>query len=117
MRLTDLHPRWMDAGGENIFNADGTPATPRHGVGVCFDCPKGCPPEHEGDRVEWHYVPFHNPLDGGPPFETGRPMWTRVGDTFETLQLTPSILSDPSKGGCGWHGFIGQTIPGEVTNA
>ena len=96
MRLTELHPEWMDG------------YTNRQGIGIIFDCPKGC-------ANSQHYVPFANPIDGGPPYEATRPHWTRVGDTFDTLQLTPSILSDPAKGGCGWHGYIGLEIPGEVT--
>ena len=115
MRLTELHPRWIGAGGPGIFNADMTPATPRQGIGLMFDCPKGCPCDWEDHRITRHYVPFTNPLDGGPPFEPGRSMWTRTGDTFESLQLSPSIHSDPAKGGCGWHGYIGLTVPGEVT--
>jgi hypothetical protein len=123
MRLVELHPQWVGAGGAGIFNADMTPSTPRHGIGIAFDCPLGHPAScsyHEvsGDGThERHFIQFHNPVDGGPPFDATqeRPRWTRVGDTFETLQLTPSILSDPAKGGCGWHGYIGLTIPGEVT--
>lgn len=116
MRLTELSPQWMGAGGPGIFNADMTPATPRSGIGLMFDCPKGCPCTFEDHGVHRHFAPFHNPIDGGPPFDQNRPMWTRVGETFETLQLSPSFLSDPAKGGCGWHGYIGLTIPGEVTS-
>lgn len=98
MRLTDRHPEWVGAGGAGILNADGSPAAERHGVGVLLDCPCGC------DRPL--YVPFENPLDGGPPLTTDHPIWHRDGDTFETLTLTPSILRSPEQGGCGWHGFI-----------
>ena len=117
MRLTDLNPRWIGAGGDGVFNADGTPATPRDGVGLMFDCPcQTCTAkrtgDHDADFPLRHYIPFATPLDGGPPLESQRSNWTRVGDTFETLTLTPSILSDPAKGGCGWHGFITN---GEVT--
>jgi hypothetical protein len=86
---------------------------------MIFDCPKGCP-DLDGsgdDGHERHYIQFRNPLDGGAPFEAGRPMWNRVGESFDVLQLTPSIHSDPAKGGCGWHGYIGLTVPGEVTGA
>lgn len=123
MRLADLHPRWVGAGGDGIFNADNTPSTPRHGIGMTFDCPLGHGPtctfdEVDGDGMhERHYISFRNPLDGGPPFEETRPLWDRVGDTFDTLRLSPSVLSDPAKGGCGWHGYIGLQIAGEVTNA
>jgi hypothetical protein len=106
MRLTELHPEWMGAGGAGISNADGTPATERHGVGVLLDCPCGC------DRQL--YVPFANPVDGGPPVNDGHASWLRTGETFDTLTTTPSILRMKEKGGCGWHGFITN---GEIVTA
>lgn len=121
VRLIELHPEWMGAGGSNIFNADGSPSTLRHGIGMTFDCPAGHTSECAYDEAcgdgkhERHYVMFANPVDGGPVFEVNSPKWTRTGDTWDTLQLLPSILSDPAKGGCGWHGYIGIEIPGEVT--
>lgn len=103
MRLTDLDPRWVGAGGEGISNADGTPASERHGVGLSFKCPCGRPHDPY-DRV---YVGFANPLDGGAAFESNSPKWTRTGDTFETLTLTPSIQRHQTgEHGCDWHGFI-----------
>jgi len=105
MRLTELHPEWMGAGGAGITDAAGNPVPERHGVGVLLDCPCGC------DRQL--YVPFANPIDGGPPVNDGHASWQRTGDTFETLTLTPSILRMKEKGGCGWHGFITN---GEVTS-
>lgn len=109
MRLTELHPRFLGAGGEGISNTDGSPAPKRTGVGLRFDCPCGC--------KGFIYVDFDKPLDGGPPLrENERHRWTRTGDTFETLTLTPSILchnagsGDPCKG---WHGFVTN---GEVTS-
>lgn len=104
MRLSDLNPRWCGAGGENISDKDGNPVPARHGVGMTFDCPCGC-----GTRG---YIPFVQPLDGGPPLEGDAPRWSRTGETFETLTLTPSILRRREHGGCGWHGFITN---GEVT--
>lgn len=130
MRLTDLNPRFMNAGGEGVYrrtdrlcracngeNAGACepchgsgfeyePAPERHGVGVIFQCP--C-----GNRSESHecYVPFANPLDGKGPYEPKG--WQRTGDTFETLTLTPSIFRRTDWGGCGWHGFITH---GEVTS-
>lgn len=106
MKLTDLDPNWVGAGGPGIYANEemyrlGIHQPERHGVGLVFDCPCGC-----GER---RYVPFNNPLDGGPRFNdtpAGRPFWDRTGETFETLTLTPSILASKDHGGCGWHGFI-----------
>jgi hypothetical protein len=106
MKLIDLHPEWMNAGGHGVYNADGTPSARRTGVGVIFDCPCGA-----GGEDHQLYVPFSNPLDGGPSLERG---WQRSGDTFETLTLTPSILRVRVRGeGCGWHGWVTN---GEVTS-
>lgn len=100
MKLIELNPVFLDAGGDGVYRTDPEtkaliPAPKRVGVGVLFDCP--C-----GDLSEDHrcYVPFLNPLDGGKSLERG---WQRTGDSFETLTLTPSIKR---VGGCGWHGFI-----------
>jgi hypothetical protein len=95
--LLELDPGWMDAGGAGIMDRDGRPAPPRHGIGLSFTCP--C-------CGAWRYVPFSNPLDGGPPHQPDHALWHRTGETFETLTLTPSVLSAVEKGGCGWHGFI-----------
>ena len=100
MRLVDLHPTWVDAGGPGITIKDPVTgemvqAPERHGVGVGFDCPCGC-----SSRC---YVPFNNPIDGGGPHEPTHVCWTRTGETFENLSTTPSIYR---KLGCGWHGFI-----------
>ena len=115
MRLADLHPEFVGAGGEGVFAADGTPARARFGVGVIFDCPCGrCDDAHQC------YVPFANPLDGGPPLvdDVSRALWKRTGETFETLTLTPSILRNRSRGGCGWHGFITDgNVTGQVEGA
>lgn len=100
MRLTDLNPRWVGAGGEGVTR-DGQPVPERHGIGVTFDCPCGC------DSPV--FVPFANPLDGGKPHlsRDADPAWQRTGDTFETLTLVPSIQRVAYKqGGCVWHGFV-----------
>lgn len=108
MRLTDLHPKFVGAGGAGVTR-NGQPVPERHGVGLLFDCPHGatCPskqgveyPEEAGRQ----FVHFANPFDGGPAY--GEPTWSRTGETFETLTLAPSIHSVKGKGGCGWHGFI-----------
>ncbi len=67
------------------------------GVGVNFDCPCGCDSPC--------FVPFTNPIGGGAPCDPNHG-WQRTGETFEALTLTPSILRNPIRGGCGWHGFI-----------
>lgn len=106
MRLIDLEPHWVGAGGEGIFNADGTPAAERRGVGISFLCPCGRRDEAHphSDRV---FIGFENPLDGGPAYDTGGPHWRRDGETFETLTLSPSILrADPTPGACRWHGYV-----------
>jgi hypothetical protein len=103
LKLVDLGPRWVGAGGEGIRNADGSPVPERRGVGVSFDCPcGGC-----GTRA---FIPFNNPLDGHGPHDPSRNRWDRAGDTFETLTLTPSIQR---VGGCAWHGYItqGEIVP------
>ena len=109
MRLTDLHPQFIGAGGEGIYNADGSPAPERFGIGIMCTCPCG-----NCDELRDLYVPFTNPLDGGPLVNDGHATWQRTGDTFDTLTLTPSILRSIDKGGCGWHGFITN---GEILNA
>lgn len=144
MRLTELDPRWVGAGGEGIFQPSDRPcskcngvgcdechqtgkeyepAPERHGVGISFLCPCAeCTGKRTGEEDKDFYlrvyVGFANPLDGGPPHDP-RPgaQWQRTGETFETLQLSPSILSDKAKGGCGWHGYVGKDVPGEVTTA
>jgi hypothetical protein len=108
VRLVDLNPRWF--------------ALPeRHGQGVSFACPHCTGPVPDRTRLS---AAFANPLDGGaaidlaakvlwptlaqgnaPGIVTVPPgvLWTRQGDTLETLTLTPSI--DASRSGH-WHGFI-----------
>lgn len=98
MRLVDLNPRWIGAGGEGVTNADGKPAPKRTGVGLICDCPCGC-----ADEL---VVEFKIALDGKPWRDEA---WDRTGHTFETLTTKPSLQR---VGGCGWHGFITN---GEVT--
>src|SRR5713226_8801034 len=72
MKLTDLAPRWVGAGGEGISDKDGNPVPERHGVGVSFDCPCGC-----ASRC---FIGFANLLDGGPAVDprVGQ-QWQRAG--------------------------------------
>jgi hypothetical protein len=89
---------FVDAGGEGVSDRDGSPVPERHGVGLMCDCP--C-----GKCGELLFVGFANPLDGGSAHAPECPKWTRTGETFEVLTLTPSILrAEPL--GCGWHGYI-----------
>lgn len=103
------------------------PAPRREGIGVSFDCPCAkCAADRSADPARPYlyrvHVCFRNPLDGGAPFDGAgtkpeRPGWERVGDNFDSLITRPSILSDVSKGGCGWHGYIGGPSgdrPGDV---
>ena len=106
MKLIDLHPTFVGAGGPDISDQDGNPIPVREGIGLRFDCPCGC-----GRPC---YVPFANPLDGGPARTDSHAVWQRDGETFETLTLAPSILRSKEKGGCGWHGWIRD---GEVIGA
>lgn len=100
--LKTLNARFIGAGGDGVFNADGSPAPVRTGVGVIMDCPCGCDSPL--------YVPFSNPLDGGQALETKHHTWHRIESTIERLTLAPSVLRGepcPSR----WHGFI---IDGEA---
>lgn len=92
MRLTELNPEW--------YGWHGTGGR----IGVSLDCP-ACK-DNKAHRV---FVPFANPVEGKP--EQRNHLWTRTGETFETLSLSPSVdytkydngtVRDP---GC-WHGFI-----------
>lgn len=84
MKLTELDPRW--------WVLDKT----RHGLGVNFLCPC-C-------RDVMISVAFENPLDGGPKSDFHKIHWQRIGDTFETLSLQPSIRFRHAAGE--WHGYI-----------
>jgi len=96
MRLVDLKPRWIGYGGPGLTDASGAEPKRREQIGLELDCPCGAC----GQRL---YIPFANPLDGGP--QVGTIGWQRTGETFEMMTLTPSILrSKPHS--CGWHGWI-----------
>lgn len=95
MRLTALNPQWINEGA-------------RRGVGVRFDHP-------HGNRRGTVGVLFANPIDGGQalpdderyPANNSGHRWTRLGESFETLSLQPSIDEGPN----GWHGYVTE---GEV---
>jgi hypothetical protein len=107
MKLTDLKPRWTGYGNatesQQIIN------------GVTFLCPH-CGLQ-AGQRLG---VLFHPPIDKAGWIEKGVTIfhsaveWTRTGDTFETLTLSPSINTAENKMEFlnHWHGHITN---GEVT--
>lgn len=100
VRLIDLDPHWIDLG-------------ERRGLGILYRCMVG--------HCNGYNAPlFANPLDGGPPFAgdswalldellqtdligygpdglrrlvrgCGDCRWTRKGETFEALSMTPSV--------------------------
>lgn len=92
MKLTDLNPRWTGFPYGSIR------------FGVTFDCPH-CKTQRIG-------VMFSNPIDPERWIERGVTMpqaqckWTRSGENFDTLTLTPSIDSSQIDFGGHWHGFI-----------
>jgi len=108
MKLTELKPRWTGYASngnrdEQIIN------------GLTFLCPH-CGLQ-TGQRLG---VLFHPPIDEGGWLAKGVTIfhgaveWTRTGDTFETLTLSPSINTMQSRMDFAnhWHGFITN---GEVT--
>lgn len=100
MKLVDLNPVFLSHGGPGVTrSSDGAPIPVTEGVGVIFDCPCG-----NHDEEHRCYVAFSNPI--GPGDYVDDKGWKRVGETFETLSLTPSIYRRTDWGGCGWHGFI-----------
>lgn len=97
MKLINLNPHFVSCGGEGVSNSDGSSVPKRDGIGLRFDCPCGC-----NTPI---FIYFSNPLDGRESANKKCPNWERIGEDFESLTLTPSILrSHP--GSCGWHGFV-----------
>lgn len=116
MRLTDCHPVWT-----------GVHGSPRERLGLNFDCPlcvrAGRLSVH-GDvpqgsvKGAWAFaavliLAFKNPRDGLPPEPNTNARWTRDGDDFEVLTLSPSVNAedDDHAGHKGWHGFL---VAGEL---
>lgn len=83
IKLTELEPRWWST------------QSGRHGQGINFLCPR-C-------REEYIGVAFKNPVDGGSPAPNCKYYWIRIGDSFESLTLQPSI--DATIYGH-WHGEV-----------
>jgi hypothetical protein len=90
MRLSELNPRWFSL----------EPNGPK--VGLTFDCPH-CRTQRLGvsfhesgkEAIQDAYIHAHSP--------TTDHIWTRSGDDFEILSLSPSV--DASASGH-WHGFV-----------
>jgi hypothetical protein len=106
IKLTDLDPRWgayssNEKRDEQIIN------------GLTFLCPH-CGKE-TGQRLG---ILFHPPIDEGGWIAKGVTIfhsateWTRTGDTFETITLSPSINTIQNRMGFvdHWHGFITDGI-------
>lgn len=92
MRLSDLDPRWFKHFSEGPIS------------GISFLCPccrtqriaVGFAPTFDDAALVRTGVPWPHPQVKGP-------IWTRSGETFETISLFPSL--DASRHGH-WHGFI-----------
>src|ERR1035437_4413697 len=98
MRLIELQPRWFKPG---TFVEDWKigitflcPKCRNHRLGVVFRVPVSPNPMNEMESNSWS-----NMLKFGYKDR----VWDRVGVTFDTLTLTPSM--DWSRFGC-WHGNI-----------
>jgi hypothetical protein len=78
-------------------------------------------PGQDGHEIgESIYVAFsgHDPKGLISRGTDGQPTaWAVSGSGYADLRLTPSIFSDQKGNPPGWHGFVGQNGPGEVTNA
>lgn len=112
MRLRELGAEFIRATGGGNFRRQGEDSAGAQGV--LLDCPL---PEHG----HWVVVWFANPVGGGKPAPAEympKPRWYRVGETLDTLTLTPSVnLDEPGPNGeppsCRWHGVItdGEASP------
>lgn len=117
MRLTDLNPKWVAEEG-------------RSGQALLFQCPH-C-------KKAYLFVAVANPLDGGSPMQLHKydilyPIlekafggsdkiptvippgvhWTRIGESFENVSITPSVDASASRH---WHGYVtdGSIVGGEI---
>ena len=102
MKLIDLNPRWcigaeyVDDKG-TICRITNNPNHGRIGMGLSFDCPV-----HRNHRL---VVMFVNPIDDMPKDSTTKHLWSRTGDTFLNMTLSPSIDASTNFSGC-WHGYV-----------
>jgi hypothetical protein len=101
MKLVDLDPRWaVDA--DIVIGGVARHYENRHGMAVSFECPCCFDPAvgHARTRLA---VWFENPIDGGPKTDDADKWWTRSGESFDTLTLSPSINAEAHGH---WHGSI-----------
>ena len=75
-RLVDCNPRFAQMGNRGDTRY------------LTFDCPEG----HEGCRIS---VPFTPDLSGSAVDGAGHPVWSRSGEDFSSLSLSPSIRINP----------------------
>ena len=81
--LASLGARFVGAGGPDAFHSNGEPEPLRTGVGIAMSCPCGGLSSCIGDL----YIPFINPIDGGPFLDLSGHQ--RTGQTLEDLSLFP----------------------------
>ena len=89
MRLTELDPRWVGIRDVHLRYA------------LSFLCPH-C----KEIRLVIRFKPYMDPDNWGESLVEIDPkyhVWTRTGENFETLTLSPSIDASADKH---WHGFI-----------
>lgn len=80
-RLIDLNPQWIDT-------------SIARGVMISYDCPCG-----EACGFTRVVLALKNPLEGEPL--KNRKLWTRSGEDFATLTLSPSVHAVGH-----WHGWV-----------
>jgi len=85
-RLVDLNPTWFGIHGQES-----------EGAGIIFDCPCQSESCAWGGKIA---VSFSNPIKG-PASTVDRCLWTRSGEDFATLTLSPSIHAVGH-----WHGWL-----------
>lgn len=109
MRLIDLDPRWLTSDGRRIGLIFMSPASKLGKTSgktwrqTCFfEATPFC------EQVRVVNATMRDNADADGEFDDWQPCredfaWKMIGDTFDTLSITPSI--DGSAGGL-WHGFI-----------
>ena len=118
MKLTELKPQFLryskEGNRETYLHVD----TMQEADGVMFLCPK-CFQANGNSSVGTHRVMcwFRGKVSDEVKPNPGR--WTPGGTGFEDLTFVPGeppmAVSVALTSDCGWHGFIGLSIPGEVT--